>query len=333
MVKGRKSTTVDASRRYTLDEAFELFVRVKEAEGKRKRTLHDYRKHWGYFRKWLNENYPQVNYINQVTANIARDYYLYMAADRSKYQGVNNRYLPGEKLAPATVAIRLRTFRAMFRFWFDEGIITGNPTENIKPPKEDEEEIVVFSEEQLMMMLSAANQRNYKGFRDWVLMTLLADTGLRINEALALKLNMIDFTNKVIRLPAAVNKNRKSRIVPFSENLSRYLHELIEETKNHFQTESIFVDVYGKELNADAVRKIFRRYAEKAGLIGKVKFSPHVFRHYFCTQYLLNGGDIATLQRIVGHADISTTRKYLQPDFKYIQSQHEKYSPIKRLLQ
>ncbi|MED1802928.1 tyrosine-type recombinase/integrase [Brevibacillus porteri] len=332
MVKGRSTTSVQASRNYTLDEAFQLFVKVKEAEGKRKRTLHDYRKHWGYFRKWLEESHPQIEYIRQVTSPIARDYHLYMASDRSKYQGVSERYLPGVKLAPATVAIRLRTFRAMFRFWKKEGVITEDPTTNLKPAKEDEEEIVVFSEEQLMKMMSAANKKSYKGYRDWALMMTLADTGLRIQEAMALSVDMLDFPNKMIRLPASLNKNRKARVVPFSEEVSKALNELIEETGLHFETKNVFVDVYGKPLTSDAVRKIFRRYAEKAGLLGKVKFSPHIFRHYFCTQYLLNGGDIATLQRIVGHANISTTRKYLQVDFEHIRSQHDKYSPITRLL-
>jgi integrase/recombinase XerD len=331
MVRGRKAMTTDQSRNYALDEAFELFCKVKEAEGKRKRTLLDYRKHWGYFRKWLDSYHPEITFIRQVTPTIGREYYLYMASDRSKYQGVSNRYLPGVKLAPATVAIRLRSFRAMFRFWTIEGVIKENPTLNIKPPKEDEEEIVVFSEEQLMSMLSAANRKTFKGFRDWVLMTLLADTGLRISEAVSLTTELIDFSNNVIRLPASLNKNRKKRVVPFSSHVSANLHELIEENRLHFETDFVFVDVYGKQLTADAVRKIFRRYAEKAGLIGKVKFSPHVFRHFFCRQYLLNGGDIATLQAIVGHADITTTRKYLQVETTHIRSQHEKFSPINRL--
>lgn len=184
----------------------------------------------------------------------------------------------------------------------------------------------------MIKIISAANRTTYKGFRDWVLMILLADTGLRVNEALSLSTNMIDFSNRVIRLPAAITKNRKGRIVPFSEDISVALHELIEETAQHFTTNNIFVDVYGNDLSADAVRKIFRRYAEKTELIGKVKFSPHVFRHYFCTKYLLNGGDIASLQRIVGHSDISTTRKYLQVDFRHIRLQHDRYSPIANLL-
>ncbi|ALS26960.1 hypothetical protein IJ21_15560 [Paenibacillus sp. 32O-W] len=80
---------------YSLDEAFDLFYSAKKAEGMRERTLKDYVTHWRYFRAWLGECYPEITTLDQVTNVVLREYVGYMAYDRTKYDGVDNRVLPG----------------------------------------------------------------------------------------------------------------------------------------------------------------------------------------------------------------------------------------------
>ncbi|UYZ12194.1 tyrosine-type recombinase/integrase [Brevibacillus sp. WF146] len=331
LIRGQRSTTVNERVSYGLDDAFELFYNVKKAEGMRERTLADYKAHWRYFRAWVDDNYPGVK-INDITPSIAREYYIYMADGRTKYEGVEGREIEGQALSPTTVAIRLRTLRTMFNFWARERMIDINPVANLKPPKEDEDEIEAFTDDQLRLLLAAPDTRTFAGFRDKTLMMLLADTGLRINEALALTAEHIDVKARCIHLPAAMNKNRKPRIVPVSHEVLRLLFELMTENKTFFpDAEHIFLTAYGEPLTGDTVRKRLTRYGKQAGIDGQVRVSPHTFRHYFCKTYLLNGGDLFTLQRIVGHADISTTRKYVQMDDENIRAQHAQFSPIMRL--
>lgn len=104
------------------------------------------------------------------------------------------------------------------------------------------------------------------------------------------------------------------------------------ENKSFFGNDDyVFLSAYGDQLPSDTVRKRLTRYGEQAGISGDVRVSPHTFRHYFCKTYLLNGGDLFTLQRIVGHADISTTRKYIQMSDENVRAQHAQFSPIMRL--
>lgn len=331
LVKHKRMTTVVERASYELDDAFQLFYNVKRASGMRERTLADYKAHWRYFREWVDENHSGIK-LDEITSSIAWKYYIYMANGRTKYEGVEGRELVGQALSPTTVAIRLRTLRTMFNFWSSERMIDVNPLANLKPPKEDEEEIQAFTDDQVRQLLETPDTRSFAGFRDKVLMLLLADSGLRIQEALSLKLEHLDVKSRCIHLSAAMNKNRKPRVVPISVEVIRSLLELITENKAFFgHADYIFLSAYGDKLTADTVRKRFTRYGALAGISDSVRVSPHTFRHYFCKMYLLNGGDLFSLQRIVGHADISTTRKYVQMDDENIKVQHAQYSPMMRL--
>ena len=330
VVTGKRSTTARQRVEYDLDNAFELFYNVKKSERMRERTLSDYKTHWKYFRTWLDGKYPGL-ILGDVTQSVLREYVMYMSNGRSKYEGVENRELAGESLSPTTVAIRLRTLRTMFNFWINEEMIETNPVKNLQPPVEDEKEIEAFTDDQPRLLLAAPDERTFAGFRDKVLMTLLADTGLRVNEALGLTTSLFDFKGRCIYLPASMNKNRKVRIVPVSHDVIRMILELVNENKTYFDTDYVFVSNYGGQLTDDHFRKRLREYGIKVGIHDKVRVSPHTFRHYFCKTYLLNGGDLFTLQRIVSHADIETTRKYVTVTDTEIHEQHAQFSPLHRL--
>ncbi|MFF0831323.1 tyrosine-type recombinase/integrase [Brevibacillus sp. NPDC003359] len=331
LVRSKRAVTPLTYVTYELDDAFQLFYNVKKAEGMRERTLADYKAHWRYFREWIDENYPDIK-LDEITSTIAWKYYIYMANGRTKYAGVHKREIKGQALSPTTVAIRIRTLRTMFNFWSRERMLDINPVANLKPPKEDEDEIEAFTDDQLHKLINTPDTRTFAGFRDRTLMLLLADSGLRIQESLGLKTEHIDVKSRCIHLSAAMNKNRKPRIVPVSSEVLRLLFELMTENKSFFgDREHVFLSAYGDPLTSDTVRKRFARYGVEAGISEDVRVSPHTFRHYFCKMYLLNGGDLFTLQRIVGHADISTTRKYVQMSDENIRAQHAQFSPIMRL--
>ncbi|WP_366249982.1 site-specific integrase [Terribacillus aidingensis] len=176
--------------------------------------------------------------------------------------------------------------------------------------KVDEDGLEPLTDEEVNKLISVPDERYYAQFRDLVMMYLMLDTGMRINEVCELENHDIDFKTRAIILPAAKNKNRKPRILPLSNQVVKLLLELVAENKANFDTEYVFVSNIGTRYNPNSFRKRLNNYKDIAGITKRV--SPHVFRHMFCRNYILNGGDIFTLQRIVGHADISTTRKYIQ---------------------
>lgn len=320
---------------YDLGSALKLFYNVRRTEGARPRTLKDYEVHWRYFTDWLAEKFGEASAemkISDITQAIVRDYIYYMTAERTKYGNVDNRRVEGAGLSPTTVSIRLRTLRTMFRFWAQEGVIETNPAANVKPPKQDQEDIDTFTDEQMRLLLAAPDVTTFVGLRDKTLFMALADGGFRINEAMGLTEEMFDFKLRCVHLLASMNKNRKPRMVPLSADVLRLIMELIAENRAFFGGEDthIFLNNYGTPLKADHVRHRLRYYAKKAGITG-VKVAPHNLRHYFCKNYLLNGGDIFTLQRIVAHSNIETTRKYVKMDDNNVRNQHEKASPLTNL--
>lgn len=195
--------------------------------------------------------------------------------------------------------------------------------------KVDEDNFQPLTDNEINKILSIPDKEQYAQFRDLVMMYLMLDTGMRISEVCELEIAEIDFKTRDIILPASKNKNRKPRLLPLSNQVVKLLLELVIENKAHFDTSYVILSNIGTKYNPNSFRKRLDIYREKAGINKRV--SPHLFRHMFCTNFILNGGDIFTLQRIVGHADISTTRKYIQLDNEEIRNQHSLYSPLTRI--
>ncbi|TCM89581.1 integrase/recombinase XerD [Paenibacillus sp. BK033] len=328
VVKGNRSTA-RTSLALSLGDAFDLFYNAKKAAGMRGNTLtNDYTDNWRYFREWLDATYPHVNNVDEVTSEHIREYVNYMST-KPKYSGIENRET-GATLSPYTVTFRLRTIRTFFNFLSAEGLVNANPIRNIKNPRFDKEDKETFTDDELRRLLSAPDVSTYAGLRDRTLMLLLADTGLRINEALGLSKEHVNFKGRCIELPASMNKNRKPRVVPMSAEASRELMTLINENQRYFDTDFIFLANYGDPLKADHFRKRLKEHAVKAG-IDPALAHPHQFRSYFCTTFLLNGGSLFVLQRIVAHANIETTRGYAKMNDTHAHEQHSQFSPLTRL--
>ncbi|QXE01729.1 tyrosine-type recombinase/integrase [Terribacillus sp. DMT04] len=307
----------------TIEESFQSFLSLKKSLGVRKRTVSDYHHLMDYFLSWLNENHPEIEMIHEINTAIIREYLLYLREerynDRTKSVG----------LSPFTINVRIRFLKTFFNALYKEEVINNNPTRNIQLMKVDEDGLTPLTDEEVNKLISVPDEQYYAQFRDLVMMYLMLDTGMRINEVCELENRDIDFKTRAIILPATKNKNRKPRILPLSNQVVKLLLELVAENKANFDTEYVFVSNIGTRYNPNSFRKRLNNYKDLAGITKRV--SPHVFRHMFCRNYIMNGGDIFTLQRIVGHADISTTRKYIQLDDKAIRQQHTLYSPAIKL--
>ncbi|MGX6441854.1 tyrosine-type recombinase/integrase [Neobacillus sp. K501] len=325
IVKKRAKSIVQESSfaTYTIDQAFEHFLALKKSLGVRERTYREYGIIMNWFREWLSESYPELTNVEDITTGIIREYVVYLKEEHWN----EKKQVFG--LSPFTVNVRTRFLKAFFNALYKEQIINKNPVENIQLMRVDDDNVEPLTDEEIERIISIPDLSEYAQFRDHVMMFLMLDTGMRISEVCDLETKDIDFKTKSIILPATKNKNRKPRILPLSNQVVRLLMELVTENKTYFETEFVFLANCGTKYNPNSFRKRLRMYRDKAGITKRV--SPHVFRHMFCRNFILNGGDVFTLQRIVGHADITTTRKYIQMDDETIKNQHSLYSPVLRL--
>ena len=162
--------------RYTLDEAIEIFIQAKEAEGIRKSTINGYYDTVRYFKDWLNKD---INDIEQITPVIIREYINYLKNDRLPYQGDDKREGTKKGLSVYRINIRLRNLKTIFRFLFNEEIINKNPTSNIPLVKDDaHEEVQGLSDEEIDAILASFDDKSFAQWRDKTLVLLLLDTGL-----------------------------------------------------------------------------------------------------------------------------------------------------------
>lgn len=310
----RKKTDVSSNlyEGVTITDAFNRFIRVKEIEGLAPRTLNDHRTLFRYLKEWLNNDIL----ISDLSIDTVRDYIHFMLHEKN--------------LSNSTVNIRLRPLKTFLRFCHKEGIIKTDIGDQIKLLKVDDDKLEAFTKKEIQLLLKQPDTNSYAGFRDYVMMCCLLETGLRINELLNMKQEHIDFKTFMIDIPASTAKTRKYRQVPITRKVAHLLEELIEEVTD-FRTDYVFVSYQGERLDASSWRQKLKEYEKKAGGLNK-RVSPHTFRHTFALLYIMNGGDPFSLQRILGHSTMAMVRRYVQMAPDDIRSQHAKYSPIDSLI-
>ena len=152
-----------------------------------------------------------------------------------------------------------------------------------------------------------------------VVLTIL-DTGLRISEALGLKISDVDFDNLTLRVNG---KGGKHRLVPFSHELRKVLFRYAKSKKR-----LVFGTKNETLVSAVNMGRDIRNLGRKIGITG-VRFSPHTMRHTFAVTFLRNGGDVYVLSRILGHSNITTTTVYLRSlGIETLTMAHQKFSPL-----
>ncbi|MFJ8452479.1 tyrosine-type recombinase/integrase [Bacillus paramycoides] len=315
---------------YTFQELFNIYMFAKEAEGLARRILENKKVYFLVFHRYLEEHHEDVTPITLDT-NTIREFSYYLKSDHVKHK---NNHCVKEEYKSVGVSVSyintiLKHIRAFYNFLVEEEYVQASPLKKIKSLKEAQDNIEALSVEQLKTLLKQPNQRTYAGFRDYVLMMLLVDTGMQISEALNLQQEDIDFKTNVLELKGTNTKSRKTRYVPISQKTSRLLRELLVEIEE-FDTLYIFATVYGNTIDPARFRQRLKVYGNNAGIKG-VRGFPHTFRHTFAKYYLLNNGDVITLQKILGHSSIEMVRKYINMTSKDIVIRHNKHSPINNL--
>lgn len=317
----------------TFEQALDLVVSVKRTEGLRERTLKDYAKHYGYFIAWLREEYPETAYVDEITVAHIRDHISYMKYDRTRYEGHAN--IPTENqrvgLTDTTINIRLRTLKAIFNQLERDELLEVNPVAKVKLLRQDIDLTNCLTDDEIKAILAQPNRRDFVGFRDYVAIVVMLDSGCRVSEMLNLRISEIDFQTRFIALPGGRTKPRQPRLVPISGHAAKLMLQLIEENRKHFSTDRIFLSQYGDPVSPNHFNKRLKYYGEKAGVVGK-KMTAHVYRHSWARAMVLNGADPFTLQKMGGWADIRTMRRYVQMNTDDMRKAHDSFTPINTLV-
>jgi integrase/recombinase XerD len=228
--------------------------------------------------------------------------------------------------ARRTIARRLSAVRSFFAFAVTEGMVSSDPSTVLATPKIPSRLPNVIPEEALQTLLEAPDPTTAVGLRDRAILELLYATGARVSEVVGLSVSDLDFGQGQVRL---FGKGAKERIVPvYAKALTSvrvYLREGRPKLLRAAAEDHLFLSSRGLPLSADAVRRLFRRYAAVAGAGTSV--SPHSMRHTFATHLVEAGADLRTVQELLGHVALSSTQIYTHLSMKRLQDVHSKAHP------
>ncbi|MGD0968645.1 MAG: tyrosine-type recombinase/integrase [Candidatus Aquilonibacter sp.] len=257
------------------------------------KTQEAYRRDLVQFAAWLGTD------IKDATKKNLRDFTSYLLVEKS-YRVV-------------TARRSLTTLRMFYNFLRREEIREVNPALDVEFPKPEQRKPKVLRIPEVASILSARSD-GHNSIRDNAIMEVLYGSGLRRAELSGLTLDDVDF---VQRAAVVTGKGNKRRVVPLTEAsinaMKVYLH-----ARPMVECRAFFLSNRKGELGGRQVWKI----AKSASIRGGVpKASTHAFRHSFATHLLEGGADLSTVQRFLGHANITTTQVYIDQTVEHLKEQ------------
>lgn len=235
--------------------------------------------------------------------------------------------LQESKLSIVSVATKIRAIKSFLTFCHKEGYTTNNIGELIRKPKLPEQFPHVLNDYEVNNLIKACNQKTWEGLRNYTIVILILDTGIRSKEILGLELKDVTLEERKLIVHG---KGGRDREIYTGRVLSKALWKWLKVRGHHFN-DLVFVTRNGEELKKRHLNKIIKELGKKAG-ITKTRVSPHTLRHTFATNYVRNGGDVFSLQKILGHQSIKTCMIYVHMSGGVLKEAQLKYSPLDKIL-
>lgn len=213
--------------------------------------------------------------------------------------------------SPATAARKVASAKSLFKFMVNSGKLKENPAQNIVSPRVSKHLPKFLSSSEYNRLLAVPQKMaTPEAKRDVVMLELLYVTGLRASELVSLNVKDIDLERSCVHCAHGSSKRR----IPFEYNINQLLRDFLQNDRLDLlydeKEEALFLNRRGGRLTRQGFWQIVKNYASKAGLGAKV--TPHTLRHSFALHKLQSGADLQSIQRILGHAYISSTRIYKQ---------------------
>jgi integrase/recombinase XerC len=284
-------------------------------------TIRNYRSDLLQFRDFLSQSQPGV------PVAIA-------SIDALRIRGFLAHLFQREK-EKTSIARKLASVRAFFKFLCREGILKENPATLVSTPKlaralpriMTEEEMNGFLDRVARAVREAEPQARPARLRDRAILEILYASGLRVSELEGLDLRSVTFGDDMLLVRG---KGRKERIVPFGSKAKQALEDYLPErarilSRTKTRSPALFLNARGRRLTTRSVDRLVKSYVRSYG--PEVHVSPHSLRHAFASHLLTEGADLRAIQEMLGHASLSTTQKYTQVSIKQLIEVYDKTHP------
>jgi len=268
-----------------LEDGYNEFIEYAKINNYRRDSLLHYYYSYRQITKVLDEKTPlssiNIDVYNITILNLAKN-------------GINN----------VTLRTYLKSFKAIINFCINKGYIKKFI---MKLPYIDQKPIKTYSDEELEKLLKKPNLKKclFTEYRDWVMINFLLSTGVRLSSLANIKICDLDFDTGVVNITHT--KNRKALIIPLNNQIISILKEYLYQRGGE-KDEMLFCTIWGKPLNKNSMGVAIRDYNHRRGV---TTTGIHRFRHTFAKKWVLNGGNVVILQKILGHSSLDMTQKYI----------------------
>lgn len=270
----------------TFEEGCELYLNNCRERNLRQGTINHYRQSYTQFYRYFDRDMP----LSDFTEKHYLDYVLFLRKSLSNDVSINS---------------YLRDMITTMHFLMKEGYVEHF---QMKAIKVDKTNVETYSDDELKILLEKPNLRtcSFTEYKSWVMTNFFFSTGVRQRSLINIKIKDVDLDNLIVHIN--VTKNRKALIVPISSTLAKILGEYLKYRQHKSKDDYLFCNVFGEQLTKSTSYHILFEYNKKRGI---ETTGIHRYRHTFAKQWILNGGNVVSLSKILGHSSLQITQNYI----------------------
>ena len=297
----------------TLISLIEKFFRFLEVEKRYStHTLNSYRIDIFYFLNYLFKVKEKIISKNDLENLIVRDFRGWLSSRLNNHNNASN-------------ARALSSLRSFFRFCGENVLLTNQEIEKVKTPKIAKslpKAVDQIDITKILQEIEKSHKDIWQSKRDEALLTLIYGCGLRISEALSVTKNSLENNQTLI----ITGKGKKQRLVPLLPIVKKKIDDYLEICPfKIISDQPIFLTPKGKPYTRRDFSAVIQNIRQNLNL--QETITPHAFRHSFATHLLEAGGDLRTIQELLGHESLSTTQRYTKVDANRLLSVYGKFHP------
>ncbi|KRF55008.1 integrase [Bacillus sp. Soil531] len=286
------------------EEAFEKFFRDCYLRNLRPATIEYYKNEFQAFRRRIDKELVECNHKD------IEDFIL----------------MSKQSIKITTINTRLRALRSFYNFLFKNRLIDKNPMKNIKLLRDRQKNIETLDNKEIELLIKTIRQQQtFVSFRDEVMLLVFLDTGIRLSELVGIEVEDVTGNKIIIKK----TKNLFERTVYLSEVTQEQLRRYIQ-IRGHIEgINRLFISQDNLELHPHSIQKRFTKYGNDANINKRV--SPHTFRHTMAKRMILAGVDAFSLMHLLGHSDITVTKRYVNMWGEDLEAKHKMHGALKGL--
>jgi len=281
-----KKLKMKSTKSITFEEGCNKYLEYCRQRSLRQGTINHYRQSYVQFFKFFDPSTP----IEEIDEDAYKRYVLYLRSTLNNDVSINS---------------YLRDFITTMHYLMNEGYIQNYKMQAIKV---DKSHIETYNEQELQLLLKKPDLKkcSFTEYQCWVMTNFLFSTAVRQRSLMNIKVKDIDFDNNVVYVN--VTKNRKTLIVPLNQTMVNILMEYLKYRQHKSDEEYLFCNVFGQQLVKSTCYHKLYEYNKKRGV---ETTGIHRYRHTFAKQWILSGGNVVSLSKLLGHSNLDITQNYI----------------------